>query len=155
MGVVQLVRAPDCGSGGRGFEPHLPPKQRLSRSLFLFYMHLPKRRKSHFCGHLLSPQRRERTKIIIGLEAIYQHITQSDGLFLKKYFASLQNVRTFAPAFERGSRSEKTVWSGSSVWLEYMPVTHGVASSSLVRTAKHKKGSQSIENLFYPGAAWF
>ena len=25
MGVVQLVRAPDCGSGGRGFEPLLPP----------------------------------------------------------------------------------------------------------------------------------
>ena len=25
---------------------------------------------------------------------------------------------------------------GSSAWLEYMPVTHGVASSSLVRTAK-------------------
>ena len=31
--------------------------------------------------------------------------------------------------------------SGSSVWLEYMPVTHGVASSSLVRTAKHKEAS--------------
>ena len=23
--VAQLVRAPDCGSGGRGFETHLPP----------------------------------------------------------------------------------------------------------------------------------
>ena len=23
--VAQLVRAPGCGSGGRGFEPHLPP----------------------------------------------------------------------------------------------------------------------------------
>jgi hypothetical protein len=23
--VAQLVRAPDCGSGSRGFEPHLPP----------------------------------------------------------------------------------------------------------------------------------
>ena len=23
--VAQLVRAPDCGSGGRGFESHLPP----------------------------------------------------------------------------------------------------------------------------------
>ena len=28
VGVVQLVRAPDCGSGGRGFEPHLPPQKR-------------------------------------------------------------------------------------------------------------------------------
>ncbi len=26
--IVQLVRTPDCGSGGRGFETHLPPKIR-------------------------------------------------------------------------------------------------------------------------------
>ena len=26
--VAQLVRAPDCGSGGRGFESHHPPKKR-------------------------------------------------------------------------------------------------------------------------------
>ena len=25
--VAQLVRASDCGSEGRGFEPHLPPHQ--------------------------------------------------------------------------------------------------------------------------------
>ena len=25
MGVAQLVRVEDCGSLGRGFEPHLPP----------------------------------------------------------------------------------------------------------------------------------
>ena len=25
--VAQLVRAADCGSVGRGFEPHLPPTQ--------------------------------------------------------------------------------------------------------------------------------
>ena len=24
--VAQLVRVPDCGSEGRGFEPHLPPQ---------------------------------------------------------------------------------------------------------------------------------
>ena len=37
VGVVQLVRAPDCGSGGRGFEPHLPPQERdrIGLSLFL------------------------------------------------------------------------------------------------------------------------
>ena len=28
--VAQLVRAPDCGSGGRGFESHLPPKAKGS-----------------------------------------------------------------------------------------------------------------------------
>ena len=25
VGVAQLVRVPDCGSEGRGFESHLPP----------------------------------------------------------------------------------------------------------------------------------
>ena len=25
MDIAQLVRAPDCGSGGRGFESHYPP----------------------------------------------------------------------------------------------------------------------------------
>ena len=25
--VVQLVRTSDCGSEGRGFEPHLPPRK--------------------------------------------------------------------------------------------------------------------------------
>ena len=24
--LVQLVRTPDCGSGGRGFESHMPPQ---------------------------------------------------------------------------------------------------------------------------------
>ena len=28
------------------------------------------------------------------------------------------------------------IWSGSSAWLEYMPVTHGVAGSSPVQTAR-------------------
>ena len=27
VGVAQLVRVPDCGSEGRGFESHLPPKK--------------------------------------------------------------------------------------------------------------------------------
>ena len=25
VGIAQSVRAPDCGSGGRGFESHYPP----------------------------------------------------------------------------------------------------------------------------------
>ncbi len=45
---------------------------------------------------------------------------------------------------------------GSSVWLEYMPVTHGVASSSLVRTAKQRS---SLLRAFFVrkshGADWF
>ena len=37
VGVAQLVRVPDCGSEGRGFESHLPPKASGSRApLFLF-----------------------------------------------------------------------------------------------------------------------
>ena len=46
-------------------------------------------------------------------------------------------MRTFAPAIERESneRNEMIEWCGSSAWLEYMPVTHGVAGSSPVRTA--------------------
>ena len=36
--VVQLVRTPDCGSGGRRFESGLPPKIKPSRNrrFFLF-----------------------------------------------------------------------------------------------------------------------
>ncbi len=37
--VAQLVRAPDCGSGGRGFESHLPPKKKVLflQDLFLCF----------------------------------------------------------------------------------------------------------------------
>ena len=41
--VAQLVRAPDCDSGGRGFEPRLPPKRKASDkigSLFLLLENL-------------------------------------------------------------------------------------------------------------------
>lgn len=41
--VAQLVRAPDCGSGGRGFEPRLSPTQspssNVSVGVFYFYRH--------------------------------------------------------------------------------------------------------------------
>ena len=33
--VAQLVRAPDCGSGGRRFETDLPPKKASLGELFL------------------------------------------------------------------------------------------------------------------------
>ena len=37
--VAQLARAPDCGSGGRGFEPHLSPhlKTYVKNNLCFFY----------------------------------------------------------------------------------------------------------------------
>ena len=34
--VAQLVRALDCGSRGRGFEPHLPPKARMNSGFFCY-----------------------------------------------------------------------------------------------------------------------
>ncbi len=39
VGVVQLVRASDCGSECRGFESHLPPLQgrRFSCGFFCYY----------------------------------------------------------------------------------------------------------------------
>ena len=36
--VAQLVRAPDCGSGGRRFEPGLPPKSRINVGIFVFHL---------------------------------------------------------------------------------------------------------------------
>ena len=39
VGIVQLVRAPDCGSGCRGFESHYPPHKKSINILFiLFFM---------------------------------------------------------------------------------------------------------------------
>ena len=42
--VAQLVRVPDCGSEGRGFEPHLPPKKRCKTVLTKLVENL----KNHF-----------------------------------------------------------------------------------------------------------
>ena len=39
VGVVQLVRAPDCGSGGRGFEPHLPPRKERPTTTVSLFLH--------------------------------------------------------------------------------------------------------------------
>ena len=36
--VAQLVRAPDCGSGGRRFETALPPLFKLSRNWGFFVL---------------------------------------------------------------------------------------------------------------------
>ena len=36
--VVQLVRTPDCGSGGRRFESGLPPKKKPSTNGGFFYL---------------------------------------------------------------------------------------------------------------------
>ena len=51
VGVAQLVRVPDCGSEGRGFESHLPPKtERGSLSLFFLLASLTHLHKIvYFC----------------------------------------------------------------------------------------------------------
>lgn len=37
--LAQLVRVPDCGSGGRGFEPRIPPKnKKVSRIWETFFI---------------------------------------------------------------------------------------------------------------------
>ena len=41
MVVAQLVRAPDCGSGGRRFETDLPPLRDSFESLFLINQLFP------------------------------------------------------------------------------------------------------------------
>ena len=38
VGVAQLVRVPDCGSEGRGFESLLPPQKQESRTLVLLFL---------------------------------------------------------------------------------------------------------------------
>ena len=37
--VAQLVRVPDCGSVGRGFESHLPPRKKRRQLTSLFFSH--------------------------------------------------------------------------------------------------------------------
>lgn len=36
--IAQLVRATDCGSVGRGFEPHFPPEERTPEAEFSFFV---------------------------------------------------------------------------------------------------------------------
>ena len=39
VAIAQLVRASDCGSEGRGFEPHWPPKLKTFCLQEVFYFH--------------------------------------------------------------------------------------------------------------------
>ena len=36
--LAQLVRVPDCGSEGRGFESHIPPQKEKAESLALLFL---------------------------------------------------------------------------------------------------------------------
>ncbi len=59
---------------------------------------------------------------------------KESSFFSQKKFGGLKIRCTFALRLTR--KRSKNSRSGSSVWLEYMPVTHGVAGSSPVQTAK-------------------
>ena len=37
-GLAQLVRAPGCGSGGRGFDPHSSPHKKSGQYYWPFFM---------------------------------------------------------------------------------------------------------------------
>ena len=51
VGIVQLVRMPDCGSGGRGFESHYPPQEKSTcESKCFFQWCLPLRAKWWRCA---------------------------------------------------------------------------------------------------------
>ena len=39
--LAQLVRVPDCGSVGRGFESHIPPREEEVRESLFFYCIFP------------------------------------------------------------------------------------------------------------------
>ena len=61
-------------------------------------------------------------------------------IFFFKTLADSKNSRTFALAIENESNQNKMVWQFS--WLEYLPVTQGVAGSSPVHTAKPWRNSR-------------
>ena len=49
--LAQLVRVPDCGSVGRGFESHIPPQEEEVReSLFFCFPLLLSGKNDYFCG---------------------------------------------------------------------------------------------------------
>ena len=74
------------------------------------------------------------------ISLIIRKITKNGQKYSKKSDLGYQDIEKsciFAP-----SNNE---WFGSSVWLEYVPVTHGVAGSSPVRTAP-REANQLINN---------
>ena len=60
-------------------------------------------------------------------------------LFGSEHFVKERNTETcisvFAVSKTLPTLPSQTIKVGSSAWLEYVPVTHGVAGSSPVRTA--------------------
>ena len=60
----------------------------------------------------------------------------------------MKNLFTFAvPKRKKAAKGEN--WCGSSAWLEYLPVTQGVAGSSPVRTAEEDVPNMIGRPLFF------
>ncbi len=82
--VAQLVRAPDCGSGGRRFETDLPPEKTKpfrNERLFSFY------RAIYYCSVALS------TIILSDLLASSQAVWNTNrALFSNKSYSILSGV---------------------------------------------------------------
>ena len=79
----------------------------------------------------------------ITLKAPSTHISQENhsrrknfcNFFAKNLHRSRNHCNFALAKREKPRDADPNKRCGSSAWLEYMPVTHGVASSSLVRTA--------------------
>ena len=59
----------------------------------------------------------------------------------------MKNLFIFAVPKRKKTAKGKD-WCGSSAWLEYLPVTQGVAGSSPVRTAEEDVPKQWSSSLF-------
>ena len=98
--VAQLVRVPDCGSEGRGFEPHLPPQKQTQGFYLAFFccMRFPSassrkllHQKRAFCALLLFV----RGSVVVGCEALeaMKEMINPDSLtvlkecYVEKYLA--------------------------------------------------------------------
>ena len=67
----------------------------------------------------------------------YRQIQNMSDLFKQKYFEVRKNGLIL-----------HLFWCGSSVWLEYRPVTPRVAGSSPVRTARSSKSDEIFIGFF-------
>ncbi len=74
--VAQLVRVPDCGSEGRGFESLLPPTKKEARPLFLYL---------YYSKSVLYATDRHRSSIVV-VVTIYSKAVYTNATKIRKAF---------------------------------------------------------------------